>query len=306
MAKTLIAYFSHAGQNYSHGGIRDLAVGNTEVVAKKIHDLIDSDLFYIDTVQKYPDDHMKKIEVAQREFNENARPELTARVENMEEYDTVIVRLVNTDAIRLDDEFRKEYHGFPFSCGLDIFPLDYIPRDPEERDVQKNLLGIVSAAMAAHFSDSEATEEEKETLITQVEQLTGQPVDRKGNIVNQMACLEDALSAMYEEKDADHMGIAFRMTYGSDEWVLHPKEDYKKGVEMPFENTTIMMPIGYEDYVSRQYGKNYMEYSIYPAHDYPFYRSQMSTLKEYLTKQNATLADINLPDIERTDFSDYQ
>ena len=91
MAKTLIAYFSHAGQNYSHGSIRNLAVGNTEVVAKKIHAMIDSDLFFIDTIRKYPDDHMKKIEIAKREFNENARPELAARVESMEAYDTVIV-----------------------------------------------------------------------------------------------------------------------------------------------------------------------------------------------------------------------
>lgn len=80
MAKTLIAYFSHAGQNYSHGSIRNLTVGNTEVVAKKINELIESDMFYIDTVQKYPDDHMQKIEIAKREFNEDARPELTARV----------------------------------------------------------------------------------------------------------------------------------------------------------------------------------------------------------------------------------
>ena len=95
MAKTVIAYFSHAGQNYSHGEIRSLPVGNTEVVAKKIHDLIDSDLFFIDTVQKYPDDHMKKIEIAKQEYNDNARPELTARVENMDEYDTVIVAFPN-------------------------------------------------------------------------------------------------------------------------------------------------------------------------------------------------------------------
>ena len=50
MAKTLIAYFSHAGQNYSHGSIRNLPVGNTEVVAKKLHALIDSDLFFINVL----------------------------------------------------------------------------------------------------------------------------------------------------------------------------------------------------------------------------------------------------------------
>ena len=95
MSKILIAYFSHAGQNYSHGGIRNLEIGNTEVVAKKLHTMIDSDLFYIDTVRKYPDDHMKKIAIAKQEYEENARPELTARVENMDEYETVIVAFPN-------------------------------------------------------------------------------------------------------------------------------------------------------------------------------------------------------------------
>ena len=95
MAKTLIAYFSHAGQNYSHGSIRNLTVGNTEVVAKKINSMIDSDLFYIDTVKKYPDDHMQKIEIAKQEYNEDARPELNACVENMDDYDTVIVAFPN-------------------------------------------------------------------------------------------------------------------------------------------------------------------------------------------------------------------
>ena len=95
MAKILIAYFSHAGQNYSHGSIRNLEIGNTEVVAKKLHAMIESDLFYIDTVKKYPDDHMKKIAIAKQEYEENARPELTARVKNMDEYETVIVAFPN-------------------------------------------------------------------------------------------------------------------------------------------------------------------------------------------------------------------
>lgn len=95
MAKTLIAYFSHAGQNYSHGGIRDLPVGNTEVVARKIHALVPSDLFYIDTVRKYPDDHIAKINIAKREFEEGARPELTARVGDMGAYDTVVLAYPN-------------------------------------------------------------------------------------------------------------------------------------------------------------------------------------------------------------------
>ena len=64
-------------------------------MAKKLHKLVDSDLFYIDTVEKYPDDHMEKIGVAKKEYEGNARPELTARVENMESYENIILAFPN-------------------------------------------------------------------------------------------------------------------------------------------------------------------------------------------------------------------
>ena len=36
MAKILIAYYSRRGENYVNGSIRNLALGNTEVMASKI------------------------------------------------------------------------------------------------------------------------------------------------------------------------------------------------------------------------------------------------------------------------------
>ena len=93
--KTLIAYFSHAGENYTHGTIGYLQVGNTEVVARKIHQMIPSDLFYIDTVKKYPDNHMEKIQVARKEFEENAIPKKKKKVEHMEAYSHIILAFPN-------------------------------------------------------------------------------------------------------------------------------------------------------------------------------------------------------------------
>ena len=43
----LSAYFSRADENYTSDGIKNLSVGNTEVVANIIHDLTGADLFKI-------------------------------------------------------------------------------------------------------------------------------------------------------------------------------------------------------------------------------------------------------------------
>ena len=46
-SQSLSAYFSRKGNNYVGGGIVNLPIGNTEVIARKIQGLTGSDLFQI-------------------------------------------------------------------------------------------------------------------------------------------------------------------------------------------------------------------------------------------------------------------
>ena len=77
-AKCLIAYFSRPGNNYVNGQIVNLPVGNTEVVAKMIHEMTSGDLFHIEAVNAYPADYTETTEVARQELRTNARRSLPA------------------------------------------------------------------------------------------------------------------------------------------------------------------------------------------------------------------------------------
>ena len=66
-SKSLIAYFSRKGNNYVAGSIVNLPVGNTEVIAKKIQKLTESDVFQIRTVKSYPEDYTETTNVAREE-----------------------------------------------------------------------------------------------------------------------------------------------------------------------------------------------------------------------------------------------
>lgn len=95
-AKSLVAYFSRQGKNIiSSGDIIDLPVGNTEVVARVIQDATGGDSFRIEAVKPYPEDYHETTEVAKEEQRSNARPELTAHVENMNAYDVIFVGYPN-------------------------------------------------------------------------------------------------------------------------------------------------------------------------------------------------------------------
>ncbi len=93
--KILVAYFSRPGNNYVGGRIVNLPVGNTEVAAKMIQKMTESDLFRIEATDAYPGGYAETTEVAQQELRANARPKLAGRLENMAAYDVIFLGYPN-------------------------------------------------------------------------------------------------------------------------------------------------------------------------------------------------------------------
>ena len=95
MAKTLIAFFSRADENYFGGAMRYVKVGNTEIVAGIIKELIPADTFKIEMKNPYSPVYMTCIEQAKKDLRAKARPELVSMPASIDEYDTVILAYPN-------------------------------------------------------------------------------------------------------------------------------------------------------------------------------------------------------------------
>lgn len=94
----LVAYFSVMetdGADTVAGASRvadgDDLLGNTEFVARYIQQLTNGDFFRIQTVQDYPETHDELLTFAYNELENNARPELSSRIENPDNYDTIFL-----------------------------------------------------------------------------------------------------------------------------------------------------------------------------------------------------------------------
>lgn len=96
--KKLIAYYSRAGENYFSGTHRAIAVGNTEKAARLLAELTGAELFHIEQKVPYSDDYDTCVAEARRDLRANARPELTALPERLDDYDEI-------------------YLGYPNYCG---------------------------------------------------------------------------------------------------------------------------------------------------------------------------------------------
>jgi flavodoxin len=95
MAKTLIAFFSRADENYFGGAMRYVKVGNTEIVCNLMKELIDADTFKIEMKTPYSPVYMTCIDEAKRDLRAKARPELISLPESIDEYDTVVLAYPN-------------------------------------------------------------------------------------------------------------------------------------------------------------------------------------------------------------------
>ena len=95
MAKTLIAFFSRADENYFGGAMRYVKVGNTEIVVNLMKEVIDADAFKIEMKDPYSPVYMTCIDEAKKDLQNNARPELTNYMDSIDEYDTVVLAYPN-------------------------------------------------------------------------------------------------------------------------------------------------------------------------------------------------------------------
>ena len=77
----LVAYFSYSG--------------NTKVIADQIHENVGGDIFEIKTVDPYPTDYNAVVDQAKKEQEDNYRPKLATKVDNIDSYDVIFVGYPN-------------------------------------------------------------------------------------------------------------------------------------------------------------------------------------------------------------------
>ena len=86
--KILVAYFSRTGEEYNVGVITK---GNTAVVADAIAEITGADKFEIKTVKAYPHAYRETTDIAKKEQQDNARPAIVGKPENLKDYDIVFL-----------------------------------------------------------------------------------------------------------------------------------------------------------------------------------------------------------------------
>ena len=207
--------------------------------------------------------------------------------------------IVNSgDCVSIDPEWLEQYHGCPFSVGLDIFPLDYLPRDEKERILQEQMFAVASnCAQIANALNSEDNKAEEYADVRQVlkedimngirelEEGCGAKINRQlvvdeewEKAASELFKWANYFAMMYEEEESDH--LVQYMDYFRNPWMKFPKEYFSEGYGAAFENFLLPIPCGYEQILRRIYGTYRVIKRKTGTHEYPYYARQLRSLRK--------------------------
>lgn len=159
--KSIIVYFSRNGQNYVHGTIRNLPVGNTEVTAEILRKLTGADMFKIEPVTAYSGDYSQCIEEAKADQRRNARPELKHYPKSMQEYRTIYLGYPNYwGTMPMPVLTFLEYFDFTGKTIMPFCTHEGSGMGKSEDDIKKCCPGAhVAAGLPIHGTDAENAED---------------------------------------------------------------------------------------------------------------------------------------------------
>lgn len=195
-------------------------------------------------------------------------------------------KVLNHSSFTTSRKVIKENYGFPFMCGVDIFTIDYVPRDEALRKEQLEVLQLIMKTVhlkqemqeyAATSVQYKAGKKMLAGFLQELEQMCSITFSEENPSEQELMILYEEVCGLYSKEDADEVVEMHMAVQGGNYRV--PKEYYQYALEVPFENTHIPVPIGYGSIVKKRYGKDYsMPINRRGGHDYPFYNTLIKTV----------------------------
>lgn len=229
------------------------------------------------------EDYNKFLEVAQEELPEGYSVEGPTTEIGYTEFHTIVLNAKN---LSIRPERLQRFHGCPFAAGIDIFPLDYLPRNEEDRDNVVELISLMSVLVGIikkeewNEEDISAITDGRNTLaelcgVTFEEEIE---IENKTKLVSEIYKIANYLAMSYGEDEGDN--LVMYLSYIMNSKKLFHKDLFAETIEMPYEGFGVPVPIGYDEILRIQYGDYNIRERGTASHDYPLYNKQIEALRE--------------------------
>lgn len=198
--------------------------------------------------------------------------------------------LVNTEHACFTEEHYNKYHGFFYTCGIDIYILDKISSDPSKEKKRCDdimfLLAFADGMIENKFSEdiikSNLKEIEKRYNLT-----INYTLDYKSIWITLYDLIEQICLGKYIDYDTDSLICVVPNLLTGRYDRMHTPIDYAENTFIKFENIDISVPKNYHSLLTQKFGDYKTIIKNTMSHDYPYFE------KQKLLLENAASCSIN-------------
>ena len=200
--------------------------------------------------------------------------------ERKEDHWLFLSRVVGNSTICFEENYLNTHYNFPWLSTVDIFVKDYLYDDEEkEKKRDKDVMFLITLADGIREGRFD-----KKTITYHLHETENKyriSLPNAGNVRELCVALyrlAEQQMAKVKPEETNRIGQIFP-------WVLkgnkgEPKKRYEKTIRLPFEDTTIPVPLYYHEALSSRY-RNYNEIrKVWDGHDYPFFEGQKANLEK--------------------------
>ena len=198
-------------------------------------------------------------------------------IEDEPEYENMLGRVVNWNAINIGPERLRNFYGCPYTVGIDIFILDGVFPNKELEDKRLRSAREVAQAIILINQGKQDTPECR-AVLANIERQNHVVLHRRKDLKRELNLLSLELYRQYSSENAEK--VAFMPLWVNERNHLFSKELFVDYVYAKFENTFIKIPALYEELLRNEYGDYMKVYRAGGVHDYPLYSGQEKILKE--------------------------
>lgn len=243
------------------------------------------------------EDYNKFMEVAPKELPEGFIVESPLTERGYTQFHSCVF---NAFTISVEPERLRKYHGCPFAAGIDIFPLDFLPDNEEEREGQHMIYMLIGLTVGL-IKIVDRTEEQQTDLLEAldtIEEVCGVKFNREwldteknDDLLSSIYKLANQLCTCYGPEDGSD--LVMYMDYARWEHKIYKSEWFNAVQPQPFEVVQVPIPVGYDEILTTIYGDYMTPIFNGTSHDYPLYNKQLRHLREVTEDLEGKVARIN-------------
>ena len=226
------------------------------------------------------EDYRKFCEVAPKEFKEGFE---IINYRNNRDFRHFLARVVCKNRICFEEEYLKKHRGFPYIAGLDIFVHDNVSKDIKAQEqCEKTAEYIISVADA--IEEGRINGDDELAALNRINSMCKTSVislEDKCTERIELYEIAESVFASFQGENCDELTQMMPYSlYGNHMRI--PAKYYNRLIRLPFENTTIPVPIEYDAMLRSRYGDYMKLIRNAGGHDYPFYESQRVRLEAHM------------------------